>query len=490
VRPAKGQIIGIECIGETLMSNGSSGMGASGCRQLRSAWRPGRRQILQAGLLGFAGTGLGLPQLWAAEKSSAASQGGGFGRAKRCIFLFMWGGPSQLDTFDMKPQAPPEVRGEFHPIATSVPGLQICEHFQRLAPLMDRVAIVRSLHHDDPAHLSSGHTTLTGQLPPVNRSDAEPPSDRDTPHFGCVMSHLRPAPPVLPSFVTIPWQVAHPAAPGGQAPGQHGGWLGHKYDPFVVAGDPSHPSWQVPSLALTDGVSSARMRSRRELLRGLDDARARLDSAAVTQADHLQHRAFELLSSTAVRTAFDLEQEPASLRDTYGRHLHGQCVLLARRLVEQGVPIVTVNWHNDGRNFWDTHGDNFRRLKYDLIPPADQALAALLLDLEQRGLLDETLVVWIGEFGRKPQITAATAGREHWPFCYSGLLAGGGIRGGAVYGSSDKFAAYPVNQPVSPHDLVATIYHALGVPQSQMLVDTESRPRAVYGGAPIGELFG
>jgi hypothetical protein len=210
----------------------------------------------------------------------------------------------------------------------------------------------------------------------------------------------------------------------------------------------------------------------------------------VQQAEHLQQRAFELLSSAAVRTAFDLDREPAAIRDAYGRHLHGQCVLLARRLVEYGVPIVTVNWHNDGRNFWDTHGDNFRRLKNDLIPPADQALAALLTDLEQRGLLDETLVVWAGEFGRKPHISTAVAGREHWPFCYSGLLAGGGIRGGATYGTSDKYAAHPISDPVSPHDLMATIYHALGVSHAQTLLDIQGRPRPVYGGEPIAALLG
>ncbi len=402
----------------------------------------------------------------------------------------MWGGPSQLDTFDLKPQAAAEIRGEFNPMPTRVPGLQICEHFQQLAGQTDKVALIRSLSHDDPAHLSSGHTTLTGHLPPVNKSDAEPPSERDTPHFGCVMSHLRPAPPVLPSFVTLPWKVAHPAAPGGQAPGQHGGWLGREYDPFVITGDPSQPDWRVPSLALNDTITVARMASRRQLLERLDASRARLDSAGTQQTDHLQQRAFELLSSTQVRQAFDLSLEPAAVRARYGQNLHGQCVLLARRLVESGVPIVTINWHNDGRNFWDTHGDNFRRLRQDLIPPADRALATLLDDLQQRGLLAETLVVWVGEFGRRPTISASAAGREHWPHCYSGLLAGGGIRGGSIYGASDKQGAYPAEAPVSPHDLMATVFYALGVPPHQILYDAEHRPRPVYGGQPLVDLFG
>jgi hypothetical protein len=458
-----------------------------GCESFRQT-RLSRRRILEAGVLGS--MGLSLPELWLAQsRASAAKTSDGFGRAKSCIFLFMWGGPSQLDTFDLKPDAPAEVRGEFKPISTKTPGLLLCEHFKELAGVTDKLAVIRSLNHDDPAHLSSGHTTLTGQLPPVNKSDAEPPSDRDTPHLGCVMSHLRPA-TVLPSFVTLPWKVLHPAAPGGHAPGQHGGWLGRQYDPFVLPGDPSQADWQVPALALTEGVTRERMQSRVELLRHLDAARAELDSAAVRQWSHLSQRAFGLLASPQVRGAFDLTQEPPAMRERYGNNIHGQCVLLARRLVEHGVPIVSVNWHHDGRNFWDTHGNNFNRLKDDLIPPADRALSALIADLDQRNLLDDTLVVWVGEFGRKPQISKNTAGREHWPFCYSGILAGAGVRGGAVYGSSDKLAAYPQDDPVSPHDLVATVYHALGVPRATQLYDQANRPHHLYAGEPINALFG
>ncbi|MEZ6119602.1 MAG: DUF1501 domain-containing protein [Pirellulaceae bacterium] len=401
----------------------------------------------------------------------------------------MWGGPSQLDTFDLKPHAPPEIRGEFRPISTNVPGFQICEHFQNLASHADKLTLIRSLHHDDPAHLSSGHTTVTGQLPPVNKSDAEPPSEKDTPHLGCVMSKLRPAPSVLPSFVMLPWKVSHPAAPGGQAPGQHGGFMGREHDPFVITGDPNAAGWRVPSLSLSDGISVERMSSRQQLLRDLDQVRTRIESDVVQQASHLERRAFELLGSPKVREAFDLSKEPPAVRERYGRNIHGQCVLLARRLVEHGVPIVTVNWHNDGRNFWDTHGDNFNRLKNDLIPPADQALSSLLEDLQQRNMLDDTLVVWVGEFGRRPLITPGNAGREHWPHCYSGLLAGGGIQGGVVYGASDKHAAHPTESPVSPHQLVATIYHALGVSHDAVLHDTLNRPRPIYAAEPLRELF-
>lgn len=457
-----------------------------GCHNFRQANSLNRRAVLRLGALG----GLALPHLW--QSKSLAATGpttSGFGSAKRCIFLFMWGGPSQLDTFDMKPDAPIDIRGEFQPTATRTPGLIMCEHFQRLATMTDKVAIVRSLNHDDPAHLSSGHTTVTGQLPPVNKSDAEPPSDNDTPHFGCVMSHLRPAKSSLPSFVMLPWKVLHPAAPGGVAPGQHGGWLGRQYNPFIVEGDPNKPTWQPPSLGLADGITLDRLNARDSLLASLDNARAAFESPMVEHASHLERRAFELLASGKLRDAFNLDREPASVRDRYGRNIHGQCVLLGRRLLEYGVPIVNVNWHQDHRNFWDTHGNNFNRLKRDLIPPADMALTALLTDLDDRGMLDDTLVVWVGEFGRKPAISKNNAGREHWPYCYSGLLAGGGIRGGAIYGESDKHAAFPSLNAVSPHDLMATVYHSLGIPVSQLLYDNQQRPHELYAGEPIKALF-
>ena len=364
----------------------------------------------------------------------------------------MWGGPSQLETFDMKPDAPAEVRGEFNPISTKVPGIQICEHFTKLASMTDKLAIIRSLTHDDPAHLSSGHATLTGQLAPVLKSDADPPSAKDSPHLGALVSKLRPSTNGLPSFVAMPWKAFHPAAPGGEAPGQHGGWLGSAYDGMLLGGDLNDPNWHPQGLSLPADIGIGRLESRVELLKTLDAQRATLHrSLGASSYGNHQSRAMEMIGSGNVRSAFDLSQESDATRERYGRNVHGQCVLMARRLVEHGVPLVSVNWHNDGKNFWDTHGDNFNRLKNDLIPPADRALSALLADLEDRGLLDETIVAWVGEFGRKPQITANNAGREHWPFCYSGILAGGGIRPGMVYGSSDKHAAYPTSDPVSRH---------------------------------------
>ncbi|MCA9025513.1 MAG: DUF1501 domain-containing protein [Planctomycetaceae bacterium] len=459
------------------------------CREFSQLSRVPRRDVLRAGTLGM----LGLEGLASQVSAGPVAVNGapGFGRAKRCIFLFMWGGPSQLETFDMKPDAPSEVRGEFDPVSTPVPGLHICEHFTHLAPLMDKVAVVRSLTHDDPAHLSSGHTTLTGHLPPVNKSDAEPPSEKDTPHLGAMLSKLRPVSGGMPSFITMPWKALHPAAPGGQAPGQHGGWLGRSYDPLLLEGDPNAADWKVPALALSDGVTAHRLDDRRHLLDVIDRQRQALELSPVSlDLDTQQQKAFGLLTSPDVRRAFDLQQEPDEVRDAYGRNIHGQCVLLARRLAEHGVPFVSVNWHQDHKNFWDTHGNNFNRLKNDLIPPSDRALATLLTDLDQRDMLDDTLVVWVGEFGRRPQISTQHAGREHHPFCYNGLLAGGGITGGAIYGKSNDIASHPIEDPVSPHDLAATILHALGIDATTTLPDRSGRPRFLYDGKPITELFG
>jgi Protein of unknown function (DUF1501) len=436
--------------------------------------------VLQAGSI--ASLGLGWGDL---QSRLALAQETGLSlppkRAKACIFLFMWGGPSQLETFDMKPDAPAEVRGEFNPIATKVPGIQICEHFSQLAGLTDKLAIIRSLTHDDPAHLSSGHATLTGQLAPVLKSDDDPPSAKDSPHLGALVSKFRTSPNGLPSFVAMPWKAFHPSAPGGEAPGQHGGWLGSAYDGMLLGGDLNDPNWHPQGLSLPADIGIARLESRVELLKTLDAQRAALQQSLGTSAyGNHQTRAMEMIASGNVRTAFDLSQETDATRERYGCNIHGQCVLMARRLVEHGVPLVSVNWHNDGKNFWDTHGDNFNRLKNDLIPPADRALSALLMDLEERGLLDETIVAWVGEFGRKPQITANNAGRE---------LAGGGIRPGMVYGSSDKHAAYPTSNPVTPQDFATTILHAMGLPTETALLDREERPHQITSGRVLRELL-
>lgn len=460
-----------------------------GCREFRRSNYLSRRQVLHAGSISALGLGLGDLQL---RSALAQESGQNLPKkpAKACIFLFMWGGPSQLETFDLKPDAPLEVRGEFNPISTKVPGIQICEHFTQLASLTDKLAIIRSLTHDDPAHLSSGHATLTGQLAPVLKSDADPPSAKDSPHLGALLSKFRTNANGLPAFVAMPWKAFHPAAPGGEAPGQHGGWLGPEYDGMLLAGDLNDPNWHPQGLTLPADISIRRLESRVELLKMLDAQRATLQRSlgASSYASH-QLRAMDMIGSANVRSAFDLSLESDATRERYGRNIHGQCVLMARRLVEHGVPLVSVNWHNDGKNFWDTHGDNFNRLKKDLIPPADRALSALLSDLDERGLLDETIVAWVGEFGRKPQITANNAGREHWPFCYSGILAGGGIRRGVVYGSSDKHAAYPASDPVTPQDFATTILHAMGLPTQTSLLDRENRPHRITSGRVLHELL-
>jgi hypothetical protein len=457
---------------------------------------PSRRQILSVGTLAVGG--LCLPALFsqralaAREKrnrdSPSGSRSPGSGIARACIVIFQWGGPSQLDTWDPKPDAPIEIRGSFQSIATTVPGVRISEHFPMLAARTDRLAIIRSMTHDDSAHLSSAHRVLTGHLAPTPFSDAAGPTPSDSPHLGALVGRLLTGAGqgAMPASVTMPWTVAHPAAPGGRAPGQNAGWLGKAYDPFRVEGDPNHPGFRVEGLTLPAGIDPVRFDERRKLLA----AQGASTGEAPPAWDTFQAKALDALASARARAAFDIHEEPPQVRDRYGRHIHGQCLLLARRLVEFGVPLVTVNWHDDGQNFWDTHGENFHHLKNRLMPPADRGFAALLDDLAARGLLDTTLVVWVGEFGRTPRTTNGGSGREHWPRCYSAVLAGGGVQGGQVYGASDRWAAYPASDPVSPDDLGATILFALGLDPAQQLCDPLGRLMPINQGKPITTLFG
>jgi hypothetical protein len=389
----------------------------------------------------------------------------------------MWGGPSHIDTWDPKPDAPAEVRGEFKPIPTTVPGLQISEHFPRLAKLARKYAVVRSMTHDDPAHLSPVHHLMTGRIAPVPKSDAAPATRNDAPHMGAMLAKFRPSPDGVPTCVQLPWQVSHPSAPGGTAPGQHAGWMGSTYDPFVATGDPNTPGYRVGGLG-GEGVTA----TRQELLRALD---THIPDPSGFSA--VRQKALTMLTSGRVENAFDLTKESPKVRDQYGRHTHGQGCLLARRLVETGVRLVCVNWHNDGHSFWDTHGNNFPSLKTRLMPPADQGFAALLEDLDTRGRLAETLVLWVGEFGRKPHV--GNGGREHWPGCYSAVLAGAGTKGGTVYGASDRLGARPDRDPVSPADLTATVYHALGIDSGREVHDRLGRPLPLTAGKPLQDLF-
>lgn len=453
-----------------------------------------RRSVLQLGAWGaFAPLSLGGLDLAASAARAAASPATRetTGKAKSVILIFQWGGPSQLDTWDPKPDAPAEVRGEFDSIETNVPGIRISEHFPKLAKHADKLAIVRSMTHGDPAHLSTVHHLLTGHIAPRPNSDADPPSAKDWPFMGSMLARLLPAQGPMPTSVMMPWVVAHPAAPGGKAPGQHGGWLGGGFDPFYVLGDPNDPGFQVPGLNLPEGFTLERLGQRKQLLAHLEDRLESLEARSPATNWAPKHaKAMSAVISATARDAFDLNRESPETRDRYGRHIHGQCLLLARRLVEAGVPLVTVNWHNDGQNFWDTHGQNFRHLKKRLMPPADKGFAALLEDLSARGLLDETLIVWTGEFGRTPRVVPANAGREHWPRCYSAVLAGGGVQGGQTYGASDKFAAYPASLPTSPADISATIFHALGIPHDLEIRDPLNRPMRITSGTPLLPIFG
>lgn len=449
------------------MSNGF----LTGCESFCRGVLPSRRDVVRAGAFGLLG-GLASPGPAAPKPST-----------KSVILLFMWGGPSHIDTWDPKPEAAREVRGEFQAIQTSIPGLRISEHFPQLAARANKYAIVRSMTHTDPAHLSPTHHLFTGKIAAKPNSDADGPSRADAPCMGSVVEKVAPGSGRAPTSVTLPWIVSHPAAPGGVAPGQNGGWLGPSFDPFVITGDPNSTGFRVAGLAGPADVPPARFSGRADLLRVLETSSKQNEGFG-----GLRSKAIDLLASPTVANAFDLAREPVAIRDRYGRNTHGQSCLLARRLVEAGSRFVTVNWHNDGQNFWDTHGNNFPALKNRLMPPTDRGFSALLDDLEARGMLADTMVVWVGEFGRTPRVE--NGGRQHWPRCYSAVLAGGGVRGGMLYGSSDKIGAYPAENPVSPADMTATIYHALGIDPGMTIADRLGREQTLTEGKPLRVLMG
>lgn len=460
-----------------------------------------RRELLRVGGLGLGLHGLGLPALLRgrAEASLFPNPASSFGRAKACIVLFMWGGPAQQETWDLKPDAPEQVRGEFQPIATETPGLMISEHFPLLARQTRRLAVIRSVHHKDVNHTTATHEFLAGR--PV--SPAAATLQDDWPHIGAVLAHVNKGQErsALPPFVQF-----RPIVPNGaprfveQSHGQTAGWLGPAANPLTIDDDPNTTEYQARSAAfrLPDNVASGRFDDRQRLLKEVNQQARALERAGnVAALDTHYARAYNLLTDRAALEAFDLEREDPRLRDRYGRHAHGQSVLQARRLVEAGVPLVTVFWPNDGITnvsvYWDTHNRNFIDLKTRLMPPADQALHALLDDLDARGLLDSTLIVWTGEFGRTPRVGqsvvggagAGRDGRDHWPHCFSTVLAGAGIRGGTVHGASDRWAAYPARDPVTPGDVAATVYHLLGVDPARELTDPLGRPSRLCPGEPI-----
>ena len=459
------------------------------CPDFRMTRRLSRRGLLKAGSAGIAGLNLA-SYLRAAESSGRTTAG----KAKHVIFLHQFGGPSHIDTFDMKPDAPDGIRGEFSPISTSQPGLLVSEHLPEFSKVIDRFAQVRSVHHRMKNHNSATYYSLTGHAPPIDDIRL-----RDTqelyPAYGATVSRFRPAEdPAIPSFVAYP----HILRDGSVTPGQTASFLGKTRDPFFIGRDPNSAEFRLPELTLPDTLPLERLDDRRALLNMIDGQESWLGRSEPAQGiDRFYERALTMLASPKVKQAFDLSQEPSQVRDAYGRTTYGQGCLLARRLVEAGVRFVTVYYLNSiggrGSDGWDTHGDNFNQLKKYLLPKTDKAVPALVRDLVARGLLDETLIVWMGEFGRTPKVenTAqfGSNGRGHWPGCYTVLFAGGGITPGAIYGASDRIGAYPALDAVSPDDVAATIFWALGIDAQTEFHDALNRPLPIAAGKPIMSIF-
>jgi hypothetical protein len=447
-----------------------------------------RRAALKVGGMGM--LGLTMPGLLKALENPQKIKP----RAKSVIFLFQWGGPSHIDMFDMKPDAPEGIRGPHRPISSKADGIQVSEKLPKTAQIMDKVTLIRSMTHTMKNHNSAGYYALTGHAPPSDDQRLRDSIDL-FPGYASVIDKFAPTSGELPTAVSLP----HVIADGSVTPGQHASFLGKKHDPLLVLQDPNSPSFALPELNLPDGVTFERMQARRELMK-LVDAQARVmdHSIAARGFDGYYERAMAMLHSPKLRDAFNLSAEPEKVREAYGRTTYGQSCLLARRLVEAGTKFVTVYFSESiggqktDTGGWDTHGFNNTRM-YPIIekwhlPITEQTLPTLLIDLEERGLLDETLVVWMGEFGRTPNINGNVS-RDHWPQCYTTLLAGGGVKKGFVYGASDKAGAYPAEDPVRPDDLSATIFHALGVAPDAEMRTAADRPVVVAEGKPITEVF-
>jgi len=443
-----------------------------------------RRQLLRAGSLGL--FGLNLAGLFEAEQARAAGPRAG-APLQSCILLFYYGGPSHLDTWDLKPSAPREVRGEFRPIATRVPGFHVCEHLPRCARVTDRLAVLRGMHHPMRNHNSAAVEALCGRTPLGGDLELLADNLNSFPCYGAVLSHLAPGRPDVAAHVALPHVMYNVVT----LPGQTAGFLGAAHNPFQVNRDPNAPDFRVGELELPADLPLARLEDRRSLLGAVDAQTRRAHRLAGCGGMTVyQERAFNLLHGAHVRRAFDLSRESAAVRARYGRNTLGQSLLLARRLVEAGVRFVNVNdkVHNGQLANWDSHENNFARLRDDLLPPADQAFSALVEDLDARGLLATTLVIALAEFGRTPRVNGQ-AGRDHWPDCFSVVLAGGGVRGGALYGSSDRIGAYPASDPVTPGDLAATLFWRFGLDPATEIRDLTGRPYRLADGEPLRRLF-
>jgi len=430
-----------------------------------------RREFLTIGGLG--GLGLTMPGLLRARAAEADRPA----KAKACILLFLLGAPPQQESWDPKPNSPVEARGDLGVIRTATPGLIVGETMPKTARWTEKIAVLRAVQTSDNAHSASGYYMTTG-VPhaPRNVENAKPGAPNDWPSIGAIVRKLRDRDSQLPSAVTLPEQSANDG--NLTWPGQDAGFLGRAYDPWLLSCDPSAPKFQIPGLGLPDEVPPMRFDHRRALLDQVNAHFDRFDDLAGSIHQTRSRQAYELISSPTARKAFDLESEDPRLRDRYGRTRFGQSCLLARRLVESGVSLVRVNWtrvpNAPNNGHWDTHQKNTEGVR-KLMPVLDQAYSTLLEDLADRGLLDSTMVVWTGEFGRTPNINGA-GGRDHWGNVFSVALAGGGIRGGAVYGSSDKLAAYPKDGRVTPPDVLATILHGMGISPDAEIRDGLGRP--------------
>ena len=479
-----------------------------------------RRQLLQAGGAGL--LGLSLPKLLQAEEALLGQKTAALRpRAKSVIFLFLFGGPSQLETWDMKPLTSSTIRGPFSPIASRTPDLHLCERLPRCAAISDQFAVLRTMSHDYNDHSGAGHFIQTGkrwQIPVGGGFNATP---QDWPSIGSVVEYLdqnvsrdglrspetrgqRSASENLPGYVVLPNKLGKIQSTPYSRPGEYAGWLGRAYDPITTSVDKANNednpyfrqcsndelTFQIEGLLTPQSMTLDRLHARQSLLGQYEQQLRGMDNEKTWSVyDRYQRRALSLVTSAETRNALDLNRESVGIRDRYGRHLFGQSTLMARRLVEAGVRYVTVHWDAPDGYSWDSH-INSQDLGNHLMPGLDQALSALLTDLKERGLLDETLVVCLGEMGRTPR-TNATWGRGHWSTLFPAVIAGAGIRGGIVLGQSDKDAAYAVTPPYKPADLAATIYHALGISQELRLPDTQGRPVPIMdGGQPIVDLFG
>ena len=463
----------------------------------RRAW------LRLGGLSGLAWPFAGLiPQRLNAEESSAASAPG-FGKAKSVIVVFASGGQSQLDMWDPKPEAPVEVRGQFNSISTAINGVRFCQHMPKVAKIADKLCVVRNMAHEDLDHGSAFYLANTGRY--HRRRSANPlPTTDDYPAMGSLLQRVRPS----TQFVQTAVHLNGPAeVPNIVAAGQFGGFLGKNFDPLTL-GDVTTGKNPLPSLSPHHDVSPFRMQHRQSLLQSVEDSVRQFENSRVSlDKDALYARAFDMLSQTETRTAFDLSAESDSLRDRYGRNRSGQACLLARRLVEAGVPFINVIWNHNNRGQdndaanedfygWDTHNDIFDGLQNHLLPRFDQSFSALIEDLDERGLLDETLVVCMGEFGRAPLValeknfSGASPGRKHWSWVYSIAMAGAGVTPGSVVGASDSRGAYPAVEPYGPWDVMATIFSALGIDPHLEYRDTFNRPFRVCEGRVMNAIYG